>query len=134
MTFCLVEGPTHAYSLPLASSRGRVREGLKKLGFDAQDSPSAIIPIMIGDTADAIRKSERLLELGVWVVAFGFPVVPQGKARTRGPVSGALGNGNIPRATPRRKDPVNARPPIPCIPCLPRNHPPEISVLRISAH
>src|SRR5207253_11438251 len=68
----------------------RVRDGLGKLGFDAHDSPSAIIPIMIGDTADAIRKSERLLELGVWVVAFGYPVVPQGKARLRVQVSAAL--------------------------------------------
>jgi glycine C-acetyltransferase len=76
----------------------RVRDGLKKLGFDAQDSPSAIIPIMIGDTADAIRKSERLLELGVWVVAFGFPVVPQGKARLRVQVSAALEEDHISHA------------------------------------
>jgi glycine C-acetyltransferase len=67
-----------------------VRDGLRSRGFDAQDSPSAIIPIMIGDTAEAIRKSKRLLELGVWVVAFGYPVVPQGKARLRVQVSAAL--------------------------------------------
>jgi glycine C-acetyltransferase len=67
-----------------------VRDGLRARGFDAQDSPSAIIPIMIGDTAEAIRKSKRLLELGVWVVAFGYPVVPQGKARLRVQVSAAL--------------------------------------------
>jgi len=76
----------------------RVRDGLRTLGFDAQDSPSAIIPIMIGDTADAIRKSERLLELGVWVVAFGYPVVPQGKARLRVQVSAALEEEHVSRA------------------------------------
>jgi glycine C-acetyltransferase len=67
-----------------------VRDGLRARGFDAGESPSAIIPIMIGDTAEAIRKSKRLLDLGVWVVAFGFPVVPQGKARLRVQVSAAL--------------------------------------------
>ncbi len=75
-----------------------VREGLKKRGFDAQDSPSAIIPIMIGDTAEAIKKSKRLLDLGVWVVAFGFPVVPQGKARLRVQVSAALEPHHIEKA------------------------------------
>ena len=75
-----------------------VRDGLRSRGFDAQDSPSAIIPIMIGDTADAIRKSQRLLELGVWVVAFGYPVVPQGKARLRVQVSAALDDEHIQRA------------------------------------
>jgi glycine C-acetyltransferase len=68
----------------------QVRDGLKKLGFDCHDSPSAIIPITIGETADAIVKSRRLMELGVWVVAFGFPVVPQGQARLRVQVSAAL--------------------------------------------
>jgi glycine C-acetyltransferase len=76
----------------------KVRDGLRSRGFDAQDAPSAIIPIMIGDTADAIRKSQRLLELGVWVVAFGYPVVPQGKARLRVQVSAALEDAHIQRA------------------------------------
>jgi glycine C-acetyltransferase len=76
----------------------RVREGLKKLGFDAHDSPTAIIPIMIGETADAIKKSQRLLEMGVWVVALGYAVVPQGKARLRVQVSAALEDHHIDRA------------------------------------
>src|SRR4051794_16380515 len=76
----------------------RVRDGLKKLGFDAHDSPTAIIPIMIGETADAIKKSQRLLEMGVWVVAFGYPVVPQGKARLRVQVSAALDDHHIDKA------------------------------------
>ena len=73
----------------------RIREGLASLGFECQDSPTAIIPIHIGDEADAICKSERLLELGVWVVAFGYPVVPKGKARLRVQVSAALTDEHI---------------------------------------
>ena len=67
-----------------------VRTGLRDLGFDCVDSPSAIVPIMIGDAAEAIVKSNRLLELGVWVVGFGFPVVPRGKARLRIQISAVL--------------------------------------------
>ena len=45
---------------------------------------------MIGDEAEAIAKSKRLLELGVMVIGFGFPVVPKGQARLRVQVSAAL--------------------------------------------
>jgi len=79
----------------LRSNIQRIRDGLGGLGFECQDSPTAIIPIHIGDEADAIRKSERLLELGVWVVAFGYPVVPKGKARLRVQVSAALSDEHI---------------------------------------
>jgi glycine C-acetyltransferase len=67
-----------------------IRDGFASLGYECQDSPTAIVPIHIGDEAEAIRKSERLLELGVWVVAFGYPVVPKGAARLRVQVSAAL--------------------------------------------
>ncbi len=79
----------------LHSNIAAIRNGLTDLGFEIQDSPTAIVPIMIGDEAEAIRKSERLLELGVWVVAFGFPVVPKGKARLRVQVSAALTDEDI---------------------------------------
>lgn len=79
----------------LRSNTARIREGLTGLGFEVQESPSAIAPIMIGDEAEAIRKSERLLELGVWVVAFGFPVVPKGAARLRVQVSAALKDAHL---------------------------------------
>jgi glycine C-acetyltransferase len=81
----------------LRSNTRRIRSGLLDAGFEVQDSPSAIMPIMIGDEAEAIRKSERLLELGVWVVAFGYPVVPKGEARLRLQVSAALDDGHIDR-------------------------------------
>ncbi len=82
----------------LAANVRRVREGLARLGFKCHESPSAIVPIMIGDTAEAIAKSRRLLELGVWVVAFGFPVVPQGQARLRVQVSAGLEQSHIDKA------------------------------------
>lgn len=67
-----------------------LRAGFKKLGFDCHDAPTAIVPLMIGDEAEAIRKSKRLLELGVMVIGFGYPVVPKGTARLRVQVSAAL--------------------------------------------
>jgi glycine C-acetyltransferase len=73
----------------------RVRAGLTTLGFHLHDSPTAIIPIMIGDEAEAIATSTRLLELGVLVIGFGFPVVPKGQARLRVQVSAALEDHHI---------------------------------------
>lgn len=61
----------------------RMREGLGTLGYKLLESPSAIVPIMIGDTAEAIRLSGKLLEQGIFVTGFGFPVVPEGTARLR---------------------------------------------------
>jgi glycine C-acetyltransferase len=75
-----------------------MREGLRSLGFDVTDSPSGIIPIMIGDTAEAIRMSDQLLGLGVFVVGFGFPVVPEGEARLRVQMSSAHSDEHIARA------------------------------------
>lgn len=75
-----------------------LRAGLSKLGFDLHDSPTAIIPIMIGDEAEAIAKSQRLLELGILVIGFGFPVVPKGQARLRVQVSAALEESHLQQA------------------------------------
>ena len=50
---------------------------------------------MIGDAADAIAKSERLLEMGVMVIGFAYPVVPKGEARLRVQVSAALEPGHL---------------------------------------
>jgi glycine C-acetyltransferase len=75
-----------------------LRDGLTGLGFDCTPSPTAIIPIMIGDEAEAIRKSKRLFEMGVMVIGFGFPVVPKGEARLRVQVSAALTDEHIQRS------------------------------------
>ena len=53
---------------------------------------------MIGDTADAIRLSEQLLEMGVLVIGFGSPVVPEGTARLRVQMSAAHTDEHVDRA------------------------------------
>lgn len=75
-----------------------IRDGLANLGFDCPSSPTAIIPIMIGDAAAANAKSARLMELGVMVIGFGFPVVPKGRARLRVQVSAGLEDTHIEQA------------------------------------
>jgi glycine C-acetyltransferase len=76
----------------------RFRQGLTDLGFHCTPSPTAIIPIMIGDEAQAIKKSKRLFEMGVMVIGFGFPVVPKGEARLRVQISAALTDEHLDQA------------------------------------
>jgi glycine C-acetyltransferase len=65
------------------------RAGLKDLGFKPLDGVTPIVPVIIGETAAAIRMSELLLDEGIFVTGFGFPVVPQGTARVRCQISAA---------------------------------------------
>ena len=65
------------------------RAGLERLGFRPLPGPSAIVPIVVGETAFAIAMSDRLLTEGVFVTGFGFPVVPEGTARVRVQISSA---------------------------------------------
>ena len=58
-------------------------------GFDVLESPTAICPIIVHDTARAIAMSHKLLEMGVYVIGFGYPVVPEGHARLRVQISAA---------------------------------------------
>ena len=82
----------------LHSNVKKIRDGLAERGFDCTPSPTAIIPIMIGDEAEAIKKSAKLFEMGVMVIGFGFPVVPKGEARLRVQVSAALSDDHIQQA------------------------------------
>ena len=65
------------------------RQQIRAAGFDVLESPTAICPIIVHDTAKAIAMSKRLLELGVFVIGFGYPVVPEGHARLRVQISAA---------------------------------------------
>jgi glycine C-acetyltransferase len=65
------------------------REQLVALGFRPLPGETPIIPVIVGETAFAIRLSEELLDAGVFVTGFGYPVVPQGQARVRCQVSAA---------------------------------------------
>ena len=60
-----------------------LRKGLAEIGFSPLPGASAIIPVIVGETATAIAWSERLFQEGVYVVGFGYPVVPEGAARLR---------------------------------------------------
>ena len=66
------------------------RERLGALGYKPLEGESAIIPIIVGETAFAISMSERLLKEGIFVTGFGYPVVPEGTARIRVQMSAAL--------------------------------------------
>jgi glycine C-acetyltransferase len=74
------------------------RVGLERLGFKPLPGPSAIVPIIVGETAAAIAMSDRLLREGVFVTGFGFPVVPEGTARIRVQLSAALERADLDRA------------------------------------
>ena len=65
------------------------RQRMTELRFNIVPGEHPIVPIMLGDAALAARMAEQLLDRGVYVVGFSFPVVPQGKARIRVQVSAA---------------------------------------------
>lgn len=65
------------------------RAAIKEAGFNPLEGETPIVPIIIGETADAIRMSEMLLAEGIFVTGFGFPVVPHGTARLRCQISAA---------------------------------------------
>jgi glycine C-acetyltransferase len=65
------------------------RDRIVEAGFKPLPGETPIVPIIVGETASAIRMSDMLLEEGVFVTGFGFPVVPQGEARVRCQLSAA---------------------------------------------
>jgi glycine C-acetyltransferase len=65
------------------------REHMQGLGFNLIPGEHPIIPVMLGDAPLAVKLAERVQALGVYVVAFAFPVVPHGKARIRTQMSAA---------------------------------------------
>ena len=65
-------------------------EKIKEIGLDVIDGGTPIIPIMLYDEHKAVEMAKRMMEKGVYVVAFSYPVVPKGKARIRTQLSAAL--------------------------------------------
>lgn len=65
------------------------RAGMEKLGFRVPAGTHPIVPVMLGDAALASRFAEAMLDKGVYVIGFSYPVVPQGKARIRTQISAA---------------------------------------------
>ena len=68
---------------------------MTKHGFDLLPGEHAIVPIMLHDAPLAVEFAEKMLEKGVYVVAFSFPVVPKGKARIRTQISAAHSQENL---------------------------------------
>lgn len=65
------------------------KENIKKAGFDIKDGDSAIVPIMVYDAALSQKFADRLLEEGIYVIGFFYPVVPKEQARIRVQLSAA---------------------------------------------
>jgi glycine C-acetyltransferase len=65
------------------------REQIVEAGFKPIPGDTPIVPIIVGETAAAIQMSDLLLDQGVFVTGFGYPVVPQGQARVRCQISAA---------------------------------------------
>ena len=82
----------------LFANAQQFRAGLAQLGFDLKAGEHPIISVMLGDAALAGRMAERLLEEGVYVVGFSYPVVPKGQARIRTQMSAALTREQLTRA------------------------------------
>ena len=82
----------------LRANTEAMREAIARSGLEPLPGESAIVPIIVGATRDAIRASRLLLERGVYATGFGYPVVPEGTARVRVQVSAALSIAQIERA------------------------------------
>ena len=68
---------------------------IKEIGLDVIDAGAPIIPVMLYDEHKAVEMARRMMEKGVYVVAFSYPVVPKGKARIRTQLSAALSEEDI---------------------------------------
>lgn len=74
------------------------RAGLESAGFTLKPGEHPIIPVMLGDAALASRMADQLLQRGIYVIGFSFPVVPKGQARIRTQMSAALTREQLDRA------------------------------------
>lgn len=70
-------------------------EKIKEIGLDVMDGGTPIIPVMLYDEHKAVEMARRMMDKGVYVVAFSYPVVPKGKARIRTQLSAALNEADI---------------------------------------
>lgn len=73
----------------LRANSDQFRSGMTEAGFTLTGASHPIIPVMLGDARLATEMADRMLEEGIYVVGFSFPVVPQGKARIRTQMSAA---------------------------------------------
>ncbi|MBM4377540.1 MAG: glycine C-acetyltransferase [Deltaproteobacteria bacterium] len=82
----------------LMANTARFREGMTTAGFTIKEGIHPIVPVMIGDARKATELADNLLEKGIYVVGFSFPVVPRGEARVRVQLSAAHSSEDVERA------------------------------------
>ncbi|MEU3649921.1 glycine C-acetyltransferase [Lentzea sp. NPDC034063] len=82
----------------LRSNTELFRRRMTEAGFDLLPGEHPIIPVMIGDAAEAAKLADLLLEQGVYVIGFSYPVVPHGKARIRTQMSASHTTEDVNRA------------------------------------
>ena len=73
----------------LRANTARFRQSMREAGFQIPEGDHAIVPVMLGDAALASRMADRLLDHGIYVIGFSYPVVPKGEARIRVQLSAA---------------------------------------------
>jgi glycine C-acetyltransferase len=84
----MLEGSTDLRN-KLADNTAFFREQMQQSGFDILPGEHPIVPVMFGEAALATRMADAMLDLGVYVIGFSYPVVPEGRARIRTQVSAA---------------------------------------------
>jgi len=82
----------------LESNINYFKENIKKAGFDIKDGDSAIVPIMVYDAALSQKFANRLLDEGIYVIGFFYPVVPKEQARIRVQLSAAHTKAHLDKA------------------------------------
>jgi len=82
----------------LKASTKKMRSALEGIGFKLKQGPTPILPVMIGDASLAGKMADALLDRGIYVIGFSYPVVPQGQARIRMQISAAHTDEQIDRA------------------------------------
>jgi glycine C-acetyltransferase len=82
----------------LHANARRLRKALEDAGFQLKPGEHPILPVMLGDAALAAKMADRLLDKGIYVIGFSYPVVPQGQARIRIQVSAAHTADHLDRA------------------------------------
>ena len=93
----LLEGST-ALRDKLEANTRYFRRAIQEAGFEIKPGEHPIVPIMVYDAVKAQALAARLLELGVYVVGFFFPVVPKGQARIRTQMSAAHSRADLDHA------------------------------------
>lgn len=95
--FDLLEESTHLRD-QLADNVQYFKSGIKRLGFEVIEGDSAIVPVMLHDAKLSQIMADKLLEEGIYVIGFFYPVVPKGSARIRVQLSAAHTKDHLDRA------------------------------------